>query len=316
MRTILRAGAIALAAGSLLLGSAAAAQAAAPAGTVTVSVNRLILEPGEFGHSGTIRIVIKNRTTEPYDSGVVITEPIAKTIDTSAFTGTGPCGVESPVDGRSRWGCMLENPIAPGANAVVTVGFRSPSKPETFPRIASTQGTVSVPDEVPTSSATFDAVFRSSTGRLANPVPYTQDTEAKLAVTAGDVTLSPQEDGTYRGSTAVTVRNNGDAPNSGLGAYLAVPAGLADWPALEPSNFCGPTDGPLTPPPGGFLLGCGVSDQQFAEGQELTFTWVFTAPAGTAAGPFAAVTTQVTLNGAPDQTDGASVATFNLTVAG
>ncbi|WP_436533348.1 hypothetical protein [Actinoplanes sp. HUAS TT8] len=306
MRTILRSGAVALAAGTLLLGSGVAAQAAAPASTVSVSVNRLILKPGEFGHTGSIRIVIKNRTTEVYDQGVTITEPIAQTFD--QFTGTGPCAGGGTGPTPAAVGCMLAEPLQPGANAVITVSFRSPAKPQAFPQIAPDQGKV----EVGSASAQFDAVFRATGGGLANPVPYVQDTTSKLVVTAGDATLTRQEDGTYRGVTTVTVRNDGDAAHDGLAGNISAPAGLSGWPENLPDNVCFPSAPTV---PGGVAVDCQVTGGQLAEGQERTFQWAFNASEDAVPGLLGSATTRVDLGHGPTQTDGANTATFTITVA-
>ncbi len=309
MRTIPRAGVIALAAGSLLLGGAAAAQAAPAAAGVTVSVNRLILEPGTSGHVGSVRIVIKNRTSAPYDGGITVTEPIARTFGESL--GTGAC-VPTGRDGdREVIGCSLESPIQPGANATVTISFRSPAKPQPFAQLAPAAGKVELQDGA---TASFQAIFRATTGKLTNPQPYVQDTEAKLNLSVADVTLTRQDDGTYLGVASVVVRNDGDAPHVALGTELATPAGVDEWPALVPSSPCG-VGGSLPTPPGGFQLGCSIEGGQLNEGQLRTWQWVLTAPAGTAQGPLGTATTQVTLNDGPGQSDGANQATFAITVA-
>ncbi|GIF04898.1 hypothetical protein [Actinoplanes siamensis] len=306
MRTVLRAGAVALAAGSVLFGGAAAAQAA-PAG-VTVSVNRLILEPGQFGHSGSIRITVKNRTSEPVRGNIAITEPIESTFD--QFLGASGCGLGATGDNRTIAYCNLDNAIQPGANGTVTVTFRSPAKPQAFAQAATQSGTV----EVAGATAEFATVFRSTSGKLTNPAPYVPDTEPKLAVTAGDVTLTRQQDGTFLGAVPVTVRSNGDAPHRGLGAEIATPAGVNGWPEIFPSEVC-VGGGELPVPPGGSSEACSVAGGQIAEGQERTFEWVLTAPADTPIGSLGTGSTLVRLEQGPSQTGGANIATFTITVA-
>ncbi|BCY10686.1 hypothetical protein [Actinoplanes sp. L3-i22] len=299
MRTILRAGAIALAAGSLVLSSGVAAQAAA--GTVTFSVNRLVFEPGQYGHTGSVRITIKNRTSGVFNDYLTITEPIASTF--GQFVGTGPCLLNS--SGRVTAVCELATPIQPGANGVVTINFQSPAKPQPFPQIAPDPGTV----ETAGSTAQFDAIFRSTTGKLANPKPYVQDTVSQFAVTANDVTLHRQEDGSFLGVLPVSVRSDSDAPNSGLWTELATPAGIDPWAASNPQGVC--TGGGILPtPPDGFVNGCSV-DGQTAEGETRTFEWVLTAPAGT---PLGSLGTATALIGS-GQTDGANQATVAVTIA-
>jgi hypothetical protein len=312
LRSHQRAGVIALAAGSMLLGTAVAAQAA-PAGAVTVSVNRLILDPAQNGgHAGSIRIVVRNRTSEPYDGNITITEAIAGTFD-GQFEGASGCATGSTPDHRGIAACGLDGTIAPGASSVVMVGFRSAAEPQQYAQKAPAAGSV----EVAGATASFPALFRATTGSLQHPRPYLQDTVAALAVTAGDVTLNRQADGSFTGSVPVTVRNNGDAPHSGLLTGIATPAGLNEWPDITGASGCsGPPEDLPAPPPGGSSIGCYLDGGQLAEGQQRTFVWTLTAPAGTPAGLLGTATTLVDLEGGPAQADGANLAEFSVTVAG
>ncbi|MBG0560826.1 hypothetical protein [Actinoplanes aureus] len=309
MRTLMRAGAIALAASSVVLGGAVAAQAA-PVGTVTVAVNRLILEPAEYGHTGSIRIVVRNGTSEPFSGGITITEPMPYTfVQTEGASG---CGHNTTPDNRTIAMCGLDKVIKPGRSTVVTVQFRSPAKPQAYAQIAPLNGSV----EVDGVTAEFPALFRSTTGSLRNPSPYVADTTQALSVAAGDVTLTRQEDGTFAGRVPVTVRNNSDAPHRDLFTELATPAGIDSLSRIEPSEVCFGGD-QLPIPPGGNSVSCTLYGGQLAEGQERAFEWVLTAPAETPAGPIGTATTLVEVAGdVVAQTDGANLATFNITVAG
>jgi len=309
MRNFVRAGAVALAAGTVVLGGAVAAQAA-PAADVTFTVNRLILQPAESGHTGRIRIVIRNTGSEPYSGGFSITEPIAETL--GDIEGGAGCGINRTPDNRQIALCPLDSEIAPGGSAVITAHFRSPARPQPYAQIAPLAGSVEV-DGVTTE---FPALFRSTTGSLRNPQPYVQDTTGALAVTAADVTLTRQADGTFAGRVPVTVRNDSDVAHRGLWTEVVVPAGLEGWPAIEPSDVCVPTDR-LPVPPGGVSVGCTVYGGQLAEGEERSFEWVLTAPAETAAGPLGSGTTLVEYAGSDgQQSDSANVDTFSITVAG
>ncbi|WP_328470894.1 hypothetical protein OHA21_05740 [Actinoplanes sp. NBC_00393] len=302
MRTLMRAGAIALAASSVVLGGGVAAQAA-PADNVTFTLNRLVLQPAEYGHTGSIRIVIRNRTSEPFSGGVTITEPLPYT--TTKTEGASGCMLDKTPDNRTISYCGMDYVIEPGRSGVVTVQFRSPSKPQPFAQIAPTNGSI----EIGGVTTEFSALFRSTTGSLRNPRPYVQDTTPALSVAAGDVTLTRQEDGTFAGRVPVTVRNNGDAAHRGLGAELRSPAGVDPLSNIEPSEGCFPIEDGL-----GTI--CSVDGGQLAEGQERSFEWLLTAPAGTPAGPLGTGTTQVNLvtDGAA-QADNANVASFAVTVA-
>jgi hypothetical protein len=309
MRIILRAGAVALAASSVMLGGGVAAHAA-PADDVTVRVTRLILEPAEAGHTGVVRVAVRNTGSEPFSGGVTITEPIAGTLET--IEGTSACGINEGPDGRLSYGCSLDESIAPGATAVVKVNFRSPAQPQPFAQIAPQPGSVQVGDV----TAEFPALFRSTSGSLRTPQPYVQDTVGALAVTAADVTLTRQPDGTFAGSVPVTVRNNGDAAHRGLGAAVAVPAGVDGWPGIEPSAVCVGLGDELPIPPGGSGVGCALEGGQLAEGHERTFEWILTAPAETAAGPLGTGTTLVQLGSrGAEQSDSANLDTFTITIA-
>ena len=310
MRILLLAGAAALAAGTILFGGAVAAQAA-PTGAVTVEAGRLVLEPGEYGHTGSLRIAIGNPASEPFNGSVTITEPIpaaTTTIDGAGgcvFTGTTP-------DNRTISSCVLDT-IPAGETGVVTVGFQSPAKPQPYAQVAPQRGSV----EVAGATANFPALFRSTNGSLRHPRPYVQDTTGSLTVTTpGDVTLTQQPDGSFAGRVPVTVYNNGDAPHRYLNAEVAIPAGLDKWPGVEGVEGCSGAS-QLPTPPGGNAMGCSVAGDQLAEGQTRTFAWILTAPAGTPAGPLGTGTTLVNLSGpAVQQSDAANIDTFTITVAG
>jgi hypothetical protein len=309
MRTLVRAGAVALAAGTLVLGAGAAAQAA-PAGKVTVSVNRLILEPGQYGHTGNIQIAVTNGTSEPFSGGVTITEPIAGTM--VHFDGAGGCTLDKTPDNRDISNCYTDSPIAAGATGIITIGFDSPAKPQPFAQVAPALGRV----EVAGRTATFPAIFRSTTGKLTHPRVYVQDTESKLTVTASDVTLTRQADGTFAGRSTVTVRNDGDAPHHNLQADLATPPGVEDWPFIDPADVCvGPSEG-FPVPAGYFGEGCFVLGQ-VAEGQTRTFDWILRAPEETPAGSLGNAITRVQFStGWPAQANAANTPSFTVTVAG
>jgi len=309
MRILLLAGAATLAAGTTLFGGAVAAEAA-PTGAVTVEVSKLILEPGEYGHTGNVRIAIRNTTSDPFSGNVTITEPIPAA--TATIDGAGGCVfIDTTPDNRTVSSCGLDT-IPAGETGVVTVGFQSPAKPQPYAQIAQQRGSV----EVAGVTAGFPAVFRSTTGSLRHPHPYVQDTTGSLTVTAGDVTLTQQPDGSFAGRAPVTVHNNGDAPHRYLQTEIAIPAGLDRWPGMESAEGCAGAS-ELPTPPGGNAFGCMVAGGQLAEGQTRTFEWTVTAPAGTPAGPLGTGTTLLRLSGpAVQQSDAANVDAFTITIAG
>ena len=134
-------------------------------------------------------------------------------------------------------------------------------------------------------------------------------------MTAADVTLTRQPDGTFAGRVPVTVRNHSDAPHTGLNAAIALPPGL-DFPNIEPADICMGSD-QLPVPPGGSGYACAAPGGQLAQGESRAYAFLLTAPAETAPGVLGTGTTSAGLNGpAAPQTDGADVDTFTVTVAG
>ncbi len=310
MRTILRAGAIALTTGSLLVGGAVAAQAA-PADGVTVKVGQLVLEPAEYGHTGKVGIVIRNNTDAPIRGEFTIAVPIASSI---AGVDDASCGFGRPDGERYIHDCTSsDGAVAPGEALRLTVRFRTLNKPQAYPQIAKTLGTV----EAGGVTADFTIRFRSTTGSLRHPKPYVPDTESALSVTASDVTLIRQADGSFVGRVPVTVRNDGDAPHFELGAELATPESLL-WPDIETGDVCVGA-GYLPIPPGYLGIGCTGIGGPLAEGEQRTFHWVLTAPAGTPPGPLGTGTTLVQLEAFASDIDNAdpsaNVDTFAITVA-
>ncbi|MEV7621508.1 hypothetical protein [Actinoplanes sp. NPDC089786] len=224
MRTLMRAGAIALAASSLLLTGGVAAQAAPTAAGVTFTLNRLILSPADHGYAGALRVTITNNTDQPYDDGITVVEPLARTV---RDVGNGVCGINTLPDRRYEVGCGLDRAIPPGATRRVTITFESPAAPKPFARQSATSGSVSIAGV----TTEFTALFRSSTGSVSKPVAYTPAAAQSLTIAAPDaVTLTRQDDGTYSATVPVTVTNHNDAPHGGWGSSLAEPAGLSGFP--------------------------------------------------------------------------------------
>ncbi|MEV6632985.1 hypothetical protein AB0M54_19775 [Actinoplanes sp. NPDC051470] len=305
MRTLLRAGVLALAAGTTLLGSAVAVQAAPP----SVS-DQIVMEPGAYGHTGRLRVTFHNPSNDVQWVSFRVTEPIRDSLRTGEDVNCLAVGREP--DGRAVNACDLWDGIQPGATRIVDLRFASPSKPEAFAQITPDPAVLDLgggtPIRVPT-------VFRSTTGSLADPVPYQQDTVADVSLTAGDVTLTRQADGTFEGRVPVTVRNNGDAQNWGAVTEVALPAGLDEWPGLESLESCVKA-GTLPPPPGGETYQCDVTGGMLNEGESRTAQWVLRAPEGTPAGPLGKADALARLGGALEGQPGdANRDTFVITVA-
>ncbi|HEY0000487.1 MAG TPA: hypothetical protein VGB74_08535, partial [Actinoplanes sp.] len=116
MRTLLRAGAVALATTTALLGGALAAQAApAQVAQPTITVGPLIFNPRVQGdHTGSIDIAIKNNSDAPWGDGISVTEPIANTFNFDSFDGANGCVFGYTDDNRTIVNCGLAFSIPAG----------------------------------------------------------------------------------------------------------------------------------------------------------------------------------------------------------
>ncbi|GLY98664.1 hypothetical protein [Actinoplanes sp. NBRC 103695] len=318
MRSVLRVGAIATAATSLLLSGAVAAQAAPAAPGVTVSVAPLIFEPAQTrytGHTGRLRFTIHNGTDRPYLDGVQLTEPIAHSFYGLSLVGGDQmsCGLEGREGGHGLWGCMIDPPIPAGSTQIIEATFRSVAKPQPFARAAEQSGLI----DVDGARATYPVLFRATDGSIDDPRPYTPAPLPHLTVTAaGAVTLTRQGDGDFEGRLPVSIHNDGDASHSFVPLELALPAGLSDWPWVEPDGGCS-ADGALPAPPGGSSWQCGVNWPSLAEGQTLDVEYVLQAPADSDPGALGEALTEAALGKTSQtQTDGANRAAFTVTIAG
>jgi hypothetical protein len=307
VRILVRASAIALATTSILLGGAVAAQAAPSAAAFTITVNRLVFQPQEHGHTGSIRVAVRNNSATRYDGVIAITEPVAYTLDN--IEGGSGCSNSLTEDGRTTVHCGSPG-ITPGETAFLTATFRSPAAPQAYARIAPAAGSV----EVDGVAAGYPALFRATTGSLRNPVPYVQDTAQALTVAVGDVTLTRQQDGSLAGRVPVTVRNDSDAPHRYVWNELVTPAGIGEWAYAEESDYCG-ADSDLPVPPGGSVNGCALPGGSLAEGEKRTLTWLLTALPGTPLGELGTATVRARLadpNGS--QSSPTNIGTFTITV--
>lgn len=306
MRSLLRAGAIALAAGSLLLSSAVAAQAA-PAG-INVKVDGLILDPRTYGHLGVATVYVENATDQPYRGRIRFTEPISGT-STGVLKGALGCTLSSAPDGRRITSCPLAGPIAPGATATVTLGFWSPARPRPYAQEAPLRGSVTVG----TATEEFPALFRSTVGSLADPVPYEQNMTPSLDVTAPRVViLDRQADGTYMGHAPITVRNDTDAPHHDLSTQITFPDKL-EWPEPTPAGVCGLGAPDLPEQQDTTGISCWLPDSRLAETQTRVHNWVLRAPAEMSPGFIGVATTRFDLGDpAAPQTSGTNHASFQI----
>lgn len=247
-----------------MVGTAVAADAAVT--TLEVQAGRLVLEPGSRGYLGSLPVTIAYQGDAPDYANITIVEPVA-----GAFRALDPseaCMYGDLVDGRRTLGCSVPGgDLAPGERRQFTVDFGVLTSPRAFAmQAADTTVEVSLGGQ-PNVRATAGSktLFRSTTGTLVQPRPYVQDTRSDLTVTAGNATLTVQEDGTYAGRVPVTIRWAGDAPHDELGIELPVLSGF-DWYGVDPSEVCAGT-------------WCTVPGGRFMAGETRTFDVLVTAPA-------------------------------------
>lgn len=281
------------------LGTGTTAQAAEP--SVTVQAGRLVLEPGERGYRGLLPITITYQGDEPTGANLEFEEPVAGSFVTvlpSEACMSGPSET-----GRLDVSCSVAE-LQPGETRRVRLEFQVLTAPRGHAmRAADTTLEVSLQsDPAVRATAAARTLFRSTTGSLSKPQPYTQDTRSDLSVTAGDATLTPQPDGGFAGRVPVTVHWAGDAPHYDLDARFALPAGFT-WTGTDPSAPCGES----CPLPGGTYM----------QGESRTFDLLVSAEPGIAPGATGTGSTTVSAQwfGSLDDVDPSdNTAEFTLTV--
>jgi hypothetical protein len=242
------------------LGATTTPAAAAADPTAPVSVTRLILEPTDRGYVGSIRITVRNTSTQPIVPSVGFVEPVAGSW--LRITPIGGCdtyldGFDPPASPR-RITCRLDRILAPGEQIRLTAEFQALTRTRVYAMSAS-DATVYVGDGFAegeySGSATFTTRFRSTGGSLANPRPYVQDTQTNATLTTADeVVLArmPGPDYNFVGRLTVTVRWRGDTPHQHVSVSASQPEGVGILRTDPPSGSCGFTScevpgGPFMP---------------------------------------------------------------------
>jgi hypothetical protein len=256
-----------------IIGSPAqAAPDEAAASSVSVSLGRLVLEPGPRGYTGSLRVTAKYQGDEPAYLNLSITEPVD-----GSFVGLDP--IEACVFGTNDAGrrvveCGFPGErFEPGERRQVTVDFGVLTQPQAY-AMASAAGQITVrsgSEPAASDTGSFVALFRSTAGSLRHPRPYVQDTTTDLTVTAGAAALVRQDDGTFAGRATVTVRYGTDAAHYQVGLEVTLPDGVR-FDGVEPPEACGG-------------LSCVVPGGPLMQGEVRTFGVLLSAPAGTVAGP-------------------------------
>ncbi|MBY8873961.1 hypothetical protein K7640_19205 [Micromonospora sp. PLK6-60] len=252
-RTILRLGTAALAAATGLAVAAAPAVAADPVANLTVSTNRLVLDPADRGYQGTLKITVANTGTAGAYPTVRITEPVAASL---RLNGTGlSCNWNESTTSRQAMHCDDLQKLAPGRSRIYRIPFEVLTTVRD--RAMSVDGgavAVNTTGDYPLSAdVPFATLFRASDGSLRNPEPYVQSTRPDASVSVGDAVLTQQEDGSWSGRLPVTVRYANDAPHRLIIGELSLPDGVR-YRGTDPAT--GPSGGSDFDVPGGpFLAG-------------------------------------------------------------
>ena len=221
---------------------ATAAHAAARP-TLKIKAERLILEPGPRGYHGEIDVTVKYRGDVPVYSNVRFTEPVAGA--EAGLDPYGPCLTGSATP-RRQFNCLVPGGmLQPGETRTFTITITTLVAPRAYamrgPNVAIVFET-GLP--APASATTMvRTLFRSTSGSLHNPRPYTQDTHPDPRVTVSGTTVD---------LIPVTLTWNGDAPYDYLYLRFALPAGV-EVLGIDPDHECGRTTCEV--PGGRFLPG-------------------------------------------------------------
>ncbi|MEW2381118.1 hypothetical protein AB0873_03325 [Micromonospora sp. NPDC047707] len=302
-----------LAGSALALAAVATASpaVAAPApATASIEAGRLVLDPTDRGYRGSLPVTVTNLGTTATYYSVTFVEPVG-----GSFEGLTPeeaCVFNGLVDNRRQINCMVPGSLLePGERRTFSVNFHALTPTRDVAMITK-GGRVSVNsgdgrDDV-ADRERFNTLFRSTTGSLRNPVPYVQDQQADVSITtAGAVTLTPQEDGSYLGRLPATVTWDGDAAHEHLSVEATgLPAGVMIW-GTDPQDL--PS----------FFTWFAVPGEQFIDGETRTFDVLLRAEPGTVPGALGTVTFDLDTmwdgNVVPDPDPADNTASFTVTVA-
>jgi hypothetical protein len=285
-----------------MVGTAVAADAAVS--TLEVKAGRLVLEPGPRGYQGSLPVTIAYQGDAPDYANVTFVEPVAGAFQ--SLTPSEACTNGELVEGRRTIACGVPGgDLKPGKRRHFTIDFSVLTAPRAYAmQAADTTVEVTLGSQRDVrATAGSKTLFRSTTGTLVRPRPYVQDTQSDLTVTAGDATLTAQEDGTYAGRVPVTIHWAGDAPHDELTARFEVPSGF-DWSGVDPSEVCAGT-------------WCSVPGGTFMAGETRTFSLLATAPADAVPGTVGTGSVSVSVNWAVPVSDvdpSDDAASFTLTV--
>ncbi|MBE1485192.1 hypothetical protein [Plantactinospora soyae] len=254
---------------SMAVPAAQAAPTKAADSTATVA-DRLVLEPTDRGYRGSLQVELTYQGAEPGRATYVITEPVPGSYENLEWGVTCYSGGDRLPDGRVRVECDVPGgELQPGEQRAFAIDFQVLTKIQPYAMKAKNGRLAVKVDGAVVTDETFRSRFRSSTGSLSDPQTYVRDQQPESGITAGDLTLVRQPDGTFEGRLPLTVRYDSDAPHNGLYLFTRdLPAGvyeISTVPTDGCAHFC---------VPGG----------QFMEGEARNFDLVFTGSASTPLG--------------------------------
>ncbi|MEU7819915.1 hypothetical protein [Catellatospora sp. NPDC049133] len=289
------------------LAAPAAAHAAAE-DSATVSAGTLVLEPTERGYVGTLEATMQNTGTEPAYLGLAIVEPIANAWQDIVVEDA--CVWNWNPDGRRTVYCGTGSVFQPGEERRVDSTFRVLSKTRKY-AMEALGGEIGVTFNDGTSGplTPFSTLLRSTTGSVADPRPFVQDTQSNITLKVGKaLKLTKDTDGRFRGRLAVTVIWRGNAPHQYVPVELVgLPEGF--WvDGTEPD-----ADLPC-------WQGCAAPGGEFMQGESRTFSLIVSGPEDAAVGDYGTLTatSNVTWGFAttPDVDPSDNSRTFTLKVLG
>lgn len=274
-----------MAVGAGALVTPAAANAAAE-DSATLTVGSLVLAPTERGYAGTLEVTVQNTGTEPAYFGVTFVEPIAGSWQ--GLVVEDACASGWTADGRRIIGCGVAKTLQPGEQGRVDAAFRVLSKTRKYAMEApGGEVRVNYNDGTPGPVAQFSTLLRSTTGSVADPRPFVQDTQSNITLKVGKaVKLKKDADGLFRGRLPITVTWRGNTPHNEVFLNLLnLPDGY--WP-----------EGTVPDSGGCFMGGCPVPGREFMPGETRTFELIVSAPEDAVVGSSATgtVTAGITWN--------------------
>ncbi|WP_089155288.1 hypothetical protein [Micromonospora sp. NBS 11-29] len=208
---------------------AAARPAVEPGSGLTVTTDRLVLNPTDRGYQGVLKARVTNSGTTPVSPELKIVEPVAGSLYYADLQMI--CMENEPVGNRNGWRCYPYNDLAPGETRTFKIPFRVLTTVRDQ-AMSTDGGALSVGNgwEPRGPEVRFATLFRSSSGSLRNPVPYARSERPDVTLTAGNAQLAADpEEGGWTGLMPVTIRSANDAVHEALSIEIDLPEGMSFW---------------------------------------------------------------------------------------